>query len=86
MAKGIRATSYPSAPKTEAAERRKWEVEEALHTLRRAGEIVHDKKLMTEVKAMAEGKIDEMESIAHAAGQLAKMGKISPKQMAKLGH
>ena len=72
-------------PKTETAERRKWEVEDALHTLRRAGEIVHDKKLMAEVKAMAKDKIDEMEAIAHQAGMLAKMGKISPKQMAKRG-
>jgi hypothetical protein len=78
--------AYPEAPKTDAAERRKWEVDDALHTLRRAGEIVHDKKLMTEVKALAGEKIEELEHIQHAAGQLAKMGKISPKQMAKLAH
>lgn len=84
MAKS-KSSSYPAMPKTEAAERRKWEVEDALRTLRRAGEIVHDKKLMTEVKACAKDKIEEMEAIAHQAGVLAKMGKISPKQMVKMG-
>lgn len=86
MAKAKATISYPETPKTDAAQRRKWEVDDALHTLRRAGEIVHDKKLMAEVKALAQDKIEEMEAIAHQAGVLAKMGKISPKQMAKLGH
>lgn len=75
-----------NTPKTDAAMSRKWECEDALRTLQRAGEIVHDKKLMAEVKAMAKDKIDEMEVIAHQAGMLAKMGKISPKQMAKRGY
>lgn len=86
MAKAKAASSYPETPKTDAAQRRHWEVEDALRTLRAAGEIVHDKKLMSEVKALAQDKIEEMEAIAHQAGVLAKMGKISPKQMAKLGH
>lgn len=85
MAKAKATSSYPETPKTDAAQSRKWEVDDALHTLRRAGEIVHDKKLMTEVKSLAGEKIEELEHIQHAAGQLAKMGKISPKQMAKLG-
>ncbi len=65
---------------------RRWEVEDALRVLQRAGEIVHDKKLMAEVKAMAKDKADEMDVIAKQAGALAKMGRISPKQMAKLGN
>lgn len=63
----------------------RWMVEDALSTLRRAGEIVRDKKLMDKVKAMASERADEMKAVAKQAGQLAKMGRISPKQMAKLG-
>jgi hypothetical protein len=63
----------------------RWKVEDALRTLQRAGEIVHDKKLMADVKAMAKEKAGEMQTIAHQADQLARMGRISPKQMAKLG-
>lgn len=61
-----------------------WQVEDALRTLQRAGEIVHDKKLMDKVKAMAAEKAVEMTAIAKQAGALAKAGRISPKQMAKL--
>lgn len=78
---------YPAAvpmAKSEKAERRRWEVEDALSTLRRAGEIVHDKKLMEEVKAMATERADDFEAIAKQAGALAKAGRISPKQMARL--
>lgn len=64
---------------------RRWEVEDALRCLQRAGEVVADKKLMAEVKAMASEKADEMEAVAKQAGALAKMGRISPKQLAKLG-
>jgi len=63
----------------------RWQVEDALSTLRRAGEIVHDKKLMEKVRAMATERADEMKGIAKQANALAKMGRISPKQMAKLG-
>ena len=62
-----------------------WRVEDALRTLQRAGEIVRDAKLMAKVKAMAGEKVDEMKTIAKMAGPLAKAGRISPKQMAKLG-
>lgn len=61
-----------------------WQVEGALRTLQRAGEIVHDKKLMVRVKAMASEKAVEMTAIAKQASALAKSGRISPKQMAKL--
>lgn len=63
----------------------RWQVEDALRTIQRAGEIVRDTKLMAKVKAMAAEKAVEMDAIATHAGQLAKMGRISPKQMAKLG-
>lgn len=74
----------PAVSGSDAADRRRWEVEDALRTLQRAGEIVHDKKLMAEVKAMANEKADEMRDVALQASSLAKMGRISPKQMAKL--
>ena len=81
MAKG---KSYAIAGPS-AAQQREWEVEDALRTLKRAGEIVRDKKLMAEVKACADEEIDEMKAIAKQAGKLAKAGRISPKQLAKLG-
>ncbi|MDI1265603.1 MAG: hypothetical protein PS018_20340 [bacterium] len=62
----------------------RWRVEDALRTLQRAGEIVHDAKLMAKVKEMAGEKADEMKVIAKSADALAKAGRISPKQMAKL--
>lgn len=68
-----------------AVEDDRWRVEDALRTLQRAGEIVHDKKLMEKVRAMATDKADEMKVIARQANALAKAGRISPKQMAKLG-
>lgn len=70
---------------SEKQRKRHYEIEDALQTLRRAGEIVGDKKLMAEVKAMASERAEEMGVIAKKAGALAKMGKISPKAMAKLG-
>lgn len=63
---------------------RKYEVEDALSTLRRASEIVGDKKLMAEVEALAQERKEEMADIQKHAAQLAKMGKISPRAMAKM--
>jgi hypothetical protein len=71
--------------KSDKARERRWEVEDALSSLRRAAEIVADKKLMGEVEAMAEERAVEFQSIAQHAGRLAKLGRISPKQIAKLG-
>lgn len=48
----------------ELAERRRYEVEDALRTLTRACEIEKDTKLMAEVKAMARTKAKEMQSVA----------------------
>ena len=69
----------------DAKERRRWEIEDALSTLRRATEIMADKKLMAEVEAMADERAEEMSEIAKKAGKLAKLGRISDKQMASLG-
>jgi hypothetical protein len=62
-----------------------WEVREAMRTMMRAGEIVKDKKLLEAVRKEAQKHAAELEATAKQAGQLAKMGRISPKQMAKLG-
>lgn len=67
-----------------ASDSRKWEVEDALRTLTRAHEIVSDKKLMSDVKKLAEEKRQEMDEFSHLAGQLAKMGRISPKAMRRM--
>lgn len=77
-----KSKSIGSPVATESDEQ--WRVEDALRTLQRAGEIVHDAKLMAKVKAMAGEKADEMKAIAKQADKLAKAGRISPKQMAKL--
>lgn len=78
-------SSAPSTPTVASSNDDRWQVEEALHTLQRAGKIVHDTKLMAKVKAMASEKAIEMTAIAKQASSLAKSGRISPKQMAKLG-
>jgi hypothetical protein len=84
MAMEAPAMATDTSGMNEKARRRHYEVEDALHTLRRAGEIVGDKKLMAEVKVMATERADEMGTIAKRAGALAKSGKISPKAMKKL--
>jgi hypothetical protein len=61
-----------------------WEVRDAMHTMLRAGEIVKDKKLLTAVRKEAAEHAQKMTTVAHQAGQLAKMGRISPKAMAKM--
>lgn len=62
-----------------------WEIRDAMHTMLRAGEIIKDKKLLAAVKKEATAHAKELQETATRAGQLAKMGLISPKQMAKLG-
>lgn len=83
MAKATKSKSLGAAV-SEATDDQ-WRVEDALRTLQRAGEIVHDAKLMAKVKECAAEKVVEMKAIEKSAGALAKMGRISPKQMAKLG-
>lgn len=55
-----------------------------MHTLMRAGEIVKDKKLLKRVRAKAADHATKMREVADRAGQLAKRGLISDKQMAKM--
>jgi hypothetical protein len=61
-----------------------WEVREAMRTMMRAGEITKDKKLLGLVRKEATRHAAELQETAARAGQLARMGRISPKQMAKL--
>jgi hypothetical protein len=61
-----------------------WEVREAMRTMMRAGEITKDKKLLALVRKEATHHAAELKETAARAGQLAKMGRISDKQMAKL--
>lgn len=69
---------------TDKQRRRHYEIEDALHTLRRAGEIMADKKLMAEVEKLAAERAEEMSDVAKKAGKLAKLGRISDKAMARL--
>lgn len=69
---------------TDKQRKRHYEVEDAMHTVRRAHEIMGDKKLMAEVEAMANERAEEMSETAKKAGKLAKLGRISDKQMAGL--
>lgn len=58
------ATDVPYKPTpAEKAERRKWEVEDALRTVQRAEEIKKDGSLMKEVKSMAKEKMSELKKI-----------------------
>lgn len=61
-----------------------WEVRDAMHTMLRAGEIIKDKKLLSAVKKEAMIHAKELQETATRAGQLAKMGLISPKAMSKM--
>ena len=79
--------SKPAVPNAPAKPKGydKWEVRDVMHTMMRAGEIIKDKKLLAAVRKEAQSHAKELQETAHRAGQLAKMGRISPKQMAKLG-
>lgn len=63
---------------------RQWEVRDAMHTLMRAKEYEGDKKLMEQVKKHAAEHAEKMEEVSRQAAGLAKSGRISEKQMAKL--
>lgn len=71
-----KATSAPHS-------REDWEAHDAMHTLMRAGEIVRDKSLLKRARKKAAEHAEKMREVADRAGQLAKMGRISPKAMAK---
>lgn len=71
--------------KTKAKKYDEWEVRDAMHAMLRAAKIVKDKKLLAAVKKEALSHAKELQETAAQASRLAMMGKISPKQMAKLG-
>lgn len=79
------ATAAPATTKSKPKKYDEWEVRDAMRTMLRAGEIVKNKKLLDLVRKEATRHAEELKETAHQAGQLAKMGRISPKQMAKLG-
>lgn len=70
--------------KTKAKKYDEWDVREAMRTMMRAGEITKDKTLLNLVRKEATRHAAELKETAARAGQLAKMGRISDKQMAKL--
>ncbi len=61
-----------------------WEASDAMHTLMRAGEIIHDKPLLMRVRKRAAAHATKMSEVAKQASQLAKRGAISEAAMAKL--
>ena len=61
-----------------------WRVDDAMHAMLRAREIVGDKKMMGLVKKRAKEHAKKMQGVADQASALAKRGLISDKQMAKL--
>jgi hypothetical protein len=80
MAKG----SIPAATPRKPSEYDDWRVEDAMHTMLRAREIVADKKLMGLVKKKAKDHASKMADVARQADSLAKRGLVSDKQLAKL--
>jgi hypothetical protein len=85
MAEGKGMTKSTPASNKKSAGPDPWEVRDAMHTMLRAGEITKDKKMLALVREEAKNHASKMRDVADQAGQLAKMGRISPKQMAKLG-
>jgi len=78
--------AMPANAKTKTKKYDEWEVRDAMHCLMRAGEITRNKKLLELVRKEATRHAEELKQTAAQAGQLAKMGRISPKQMAKLAY
>ena len=58
--------SSPSVSMSSKAEMRKWEVESAMNTLRRADEIRKDAKMMGDVKKLAQEQIKMLGGIANS--------------------
>jgi hypothetical protein len=57
--------SSPMISSSSKAEMRKWEVESAMNTLRRADEIRKDNKMMGDVKRLAQEQIKMLGGIAN---------------------
>ena len=79
MAEGRGMAKSPSKKKYD-----EWEVRDAMHTMLRAGEITKDKHLMGHVRKHAAEHAKKSHETAQRAAHLAKSGRISEKQMAKL--
>jgi hypothetical protein len=58
--------SSPAVSMSAKAEMRKWEVESAMNTLRRADEIRKDAKMMNDVKKFAQDQIKMLGGIANS--------------------
>jgi hypothetical protein len=58
--------SSPTVSMSSKAEMRKWEVESAISTLRRADEIRKDSKMMNDVKKLAQEQIKMLGGIANS--------------------
>ena len=57
--------SSPIVSSSSKAEMRKWEIESAMNTLRRADEIRKDNKMMNDVKRLAQEQIKMLGGIAN---------------------
>ena len=58
--------SSPSVSQSAKAEMKKWEIESAMNTLRRADEIRNDAKMMNDVKKLAQEQIKMLGGIANS--------------------
>lgn len=61
-----------------------YEVHDAYHALRRAREVIGNKKLMGDVSKHAKRLAQEHHQVGRHAAMLAKAGKISPDQLVKI--
>jgi len=64
--KSIIKKSSPVVSSSGKAEMRKWEIESAMNTLRRADEIRKDSKMMNDVKKLAQEQIKMLGGIANS--------------------
>ena len=58
--------SSPGVSQSAKAEMKKWEIESAMNTLRRADEIRNDAKMMNDVKKLAQEQIKMLGGIANS--------------------
>lgn len=82
MASGAIAASVPL--KARKGKIDEWEAREAMQTLIRAGEIIANKPLLEAARKAAGEQAVKSAAVARQASQLAKMGRISPKALAKI--
>lgn len=78
------AKAETAAAPREPSKYEDWRVESAMDCLMRAKEIEGDPKMMKLVRAKAAEHATKMKQVAQDAERLAKAGKISDKQLAKL--